>query len=77
MFTPTPVVASLKRRNSTSLFQVDKAADCSLYLAANVALFLSKKGCCLKISTTDQDAEFDKLGVRNVLAKTMLLHPLT
>ena len=46
MFTPTPVAACWKRRNITPPFHMDKAADCSLYLAANVPPFLSKRGCC-------------------------------
>ena len=35
--------AFFKRRNITPPFHI-KAADCSLYLAANVAHFLSKRG---------------------------------
>ena len=49
MFTPTLVAAFWKRRNITPPFHIDKAADCSLYPAANVLPFLSKKGCCWPI----------------------------
>ena len=46
MFMSTPVTAFLKRRNITPPFHIDKTADCSLYLAANVAHFLTKRGFC-------------------------------
>ena len=45
MFTPKRVAAFLKRRNITPPFHIEKVADCSLYLAANVAHFLTKRGC--------------------------------
>ena len=45
MFTPTLVAALLKRRNITPPFHVDKVADCSLHLPANVAHFLTNRGC--------------------------------
>ena len=62
--TTTPVAAFWRRRNITPPFQIDKAAHCSLYLAANVPSCLSKSVLCQtsEVKSSYQAAVFDPGG---------------